>query len=82
MKLFFVSFLFLSSLSYIYSTINSTSGAINYLSKFGYIDSNELETRNGKFDLEKFLLKFQEFFKLKKTGKLDKNTLKIMSMPR
>ena len=28
------------------------------------------------------MLKFQEFFKLQKTGKLDKNTLKIMNKPR
>lgn len=53
------------------------------MSKFGYINkSEELEARSGNFDLEKFLLKFQEFFKLKKTGKLDKNTLKLMNSPR
>lgn len=43
---------------------------------------SEIASRSGNFNLEKFLLKFQEFFKLQKTGKLDKNTLKIMNSAR
>ncbi|XP_030469877.2 metalloendoproteinase 1-like [Syzygium oleosum] len=58
-----------------------------YLKAFGYLDYedvNDVALMDDKFDetLESALKSYQKFYRLKVTGKLDVDTVKLMSVPR
>merc|ERR1719210_1378436 len=70
--------------------VGSLPDALEYLKQFGYVDPNPDPTESKpnvvesskKKDVHDYIMNFQSFVGLPKTGELDSNTVTMMNMPR
>lgn len=56
--------------------------ACSFLTRFGYLSSAERIGKDSSEGLDQALCKFQKFYGLAETGRLDEETLKQMGKPR
>ncbi|CAG7816597.1 unnamed protein product [Allacma fusca] len=63
------------------TVVEDESDALHYLARFGYVSEDALTGMN-LVDASPFIKQFQEMMGINVTGKLDKETLKMMNAPR
>ncbi|XP_019867201.2 72 kDa type IV collagenase-like [Aethina tumida] len=84
MKLLFLIYCFISifTIRSIFSAKSEHEKMMNYLIKYGYMDKPNNDKDNSEDNFEEELKKFQTYFSLNPTGKMDAETKKMMSFPR